>query len=467
MTNAASIDYLVRPSGPLRGDIRVPGDKSISHRSLMLAAVAEGRTRIRNLLPGEDVLATMAALRALGVRIDVLDPCASEEEPSRCRLGEVTVHGVGDRSLSPPPSGVLDLGNSGTSMRLLAGLLCARLDGPCRLTGDRSLSRRPMRRITDPLSSMGAKIEPSPAGTPPLRIEPSKRDTSRDTPRGRLRAIDFSGDVVSAQVKSAILLAGLEAQGTTCYTEPAASRDHTERMLRAFGVRVAQQGLRTCIEGGARLQGIEIDVPGDLSSAAFFLAAAAARPGSDITVRGVGINPTRSGVLSILEGMGARIERLSLRSDGFEPVADLRVQGTRLQGIDIDPALVPLAIDEFPAIFVAAAAARGRTRVRGARELRIKESDRIAAAAAALAALGVEVETLEDGMIVNGGAIAGGSIDSADDHRIAMAFATAGIDESGEPLRIRDCRNVATSFPDFVSLASDVGLDIEAVESDA
>ncbi|WP_025770626.1 3-phosphoshikimate 1-carboxyvinyltransferase [Thioalkalivibrio sp. HK1] len=461
MTTTAPIDYLVRPTGALCGDIRVPGDKSISHRSLMLAAIAEGRTRIRNLLRGEDVLATMAALRSMGVRIDDRDPQPSKGERGRDDIDEIVVHGIGDRSLSPPRSGVLDLGNSGTSMRLLAGLLCARIDRPCSLTGDPSLSRRPMRRITDPLSSMGAKIEPSPSGTPPIRLEPIAGDPFQ----ARLRAIDFSGDVVSAQVKSAILLAGLRARGTTCYTEPGPSRDHTERMLAAFGAPPSQEGLRTCIEGGIGLRGTVIDVPGDLSSAAFFLAAAAGRPGSDIIVRGVGINPTRSGVLSILEGMGARIERHDIRGSGGEPVADLRVRGTRLQGIDIDPASVPLAIDEFPAIFVAAAAARGCTRVRGAKELRIKESDRIAAVADALFALRIEVEVFDDGMAITGGEIAGGSVDSASDHRIAMAFATAGIGEGS--LRIRDCRHVATSFPGFVALAGEVGLDIEVQGGDA
>lgn len=460
MTATTPIDYLVRPTGALCGDIRVPGDKSISHRSLMLAAIACGETRIRNLLRGEDVLATMTALRSMGVRIEDRDSPLSKGARRRDDLDEIVVHGVGDRSLSPPRSGVLDLGNSGTSMRLLAGLLCARIDRPCSLTGDRSLSRRPMRRITEPLASMGAKIEPSPSGTPPLRLEPIAHDPFQ----ARLKAIDFSGDMVSAQVKSAILLAGLRAQGTTCYTEPGPSRDHTERMLTSFGASPSREGLRTCIEGGVGLRGTTIDVPGDLSSAAFFLAAAAGRPGSDLVVREVGINPTRSGVLSILEGMGARIERHSIRNDGGEPVADLQVRGTQLQGIDIDPASVPLAIDEFPAIFVAAAGARGCTRVRGAKELRIKESDRIAAAAAALSGLGIEVEVFDDGMTITGGRIAGGGVDSASDHRIAMAFATAGI---GGPLRIRDCRHVATSFPGFVALANEVGLDIEVHESDA
>ncbi|MBF2760041.1 MAG: 3-phosphoshikimate 1-carboxyvinyltransferase [Ectothiorhodospiraceae bacterium AqS1] len=455
-----TIDYLVRPSGALCGDIRVPGDKSISHRSLMLAAIAEGETRIRNLLRGDDVLATMAALRSMGVRIDEGRPPPSGEIRGQDDPDEIVVHGIGDRSLSPPPAGVLDLGNSGTSMRLMAGLLCPRIDRPCSLIGDRSLSLRPMRRITDPLESMGAKIAPSSAGTAPIRLEPLAPDPFR----ARLKAIDFSGDTVSAQVKSAILLAGLRADGRTCYTEPGPSRDHTERMLSAFGVPLSIDGFRTCIEGGIGLRGTTIEVPGDLSSAAFFLAAAAARPGSDLIVRDVGINPTRSGALTILEAMGARIERHSVREDCGEPVADLRVQGTRLQGIDIDPALVPLAIDEFPAIFVAAAAARGITRVRGARELRIKESDRIASSAAALCALGIEVETVEDGMTISGGRIAGGRIESASDHRIAMAFATAGV---GGPLKVRDCRHVATSFPGFVALANKLGLDIEAHERDA
>ena len=437
-TTHSTIDYIVRPSGPLRGEIRVPGDKSISHRCIMLGAIADGTTRISGLLEGEDVLATVAAFRAMGVEID--GPVD----------GEAVVHGVGRDGLRAP-AGAIDLGNSGTAMRLLAGLLAGqRFD--CTLTGDASLGRRPMRRVTEPLSRMGARIETADGGTPPLAI------------RGcdRLAPIGYTSPVASAQVKSCVLLAGLYAGGRTCVTEPVPTRDHTERMLASFGVTVARDGKRSCVDGGARLAATEIEVPGDISSAAFFVAAAAGRAGSDLLVRGVGTNPTRTGVLTILEQMGADISRLNPRCAGDEPVADLRVRGTQLRGIDVDPALVPLAIDEFPAVFAAAATARGVTRVTGAGELRVKESDRIAASADALGALGVAVRVAGDGMTVEGGAMAGGQVDSAGDHRIAMAFAAAA---ATAPVRVRDCRNVMTSFPGFETLANSVGLDIEVVDA--
>ena len=491
----SGIDYIVRPSGPLRGEIRVPGDKSISHRAVMLGAVADGDTRIRGLLEGEDVLATVAAFRSMGVEI---------EGP---RDGEAIVHGVGREGLRAPAAAI-DLGNAGTAMRLLAGLLAGQRFG-CTLTGDASLARRPMRRIAEPLSRMGARIETADGGTPPLVIRP----------RDRLAPIDYASPVASAQVKSCLLLAGLYADGRTCVTEAAPTRDHTERMLAAFGAALTREGAlasggahahedtssrtragggvlapgaapahegtpsprvrstarpsdggvlarggsHTCIEGGGRLAATEIDVPGDISSAAFFLAAAAGRPGSDLMIRNVGVNPTRAGVLAILEQMGADVSQSNHRTAGGEPVADLRVRGRTLRGIDVDPALVPLAIDEFPAIFAAAATARGATRVSGAGELRVKESDRLAVSAAGLAALRVRAGTTGDGgMVIEGGAMSGGEVDSAGDHRIAMAFATAAAEG---PVRIRDCRNVATSFPGFRTLANSVGLDVEAVDA--
>ena len=459
----ADVDYLVRPSGPLRGEIRVPGDKSISHRAVMLGAIADGDTRIRGLLEGEDVLATVAAFRSMGVEID------GPED------GGAVVHGVGREGLRAPAAAI-DLGNAGTAMRLLAGLLAGQRFG-CTLTGDASLKRRPMRRIAEPLSRMGARIETADGGTPPLVI--SARDG--------LAPIGYASPVASAQVKSCLLLAGLYADGRTCVTEPAPTRDHTERMLAAFGAVLTRAGVlgredalaregaparggvpvrggqRVCIEGGGRLAATEIDVPGDISSAAFFLAAAAGRPGSDLTIRGVGVNPTRTGILAILEQMGADVSRSNRRTAGGEPVADLRVRGRTLHGIDVDPALVPLAIDEFPAIFAAAATARGATRVTGAGELRVKESDRLAVSAAGLAALGVRAGTTGDGgMVIEGGATSGGEVDSAGDHRIAMAFATAAAEG---PVRIRDCRNVATSFPGFRTLANAVGLDVEVVDA--
>ena len=437
------VDYVVHPSGPLRGEIRVPGDKSISHRAVMLGAIADGDTRIGGLLEGEDVLATVAAFRAMGVEI---------EGPHD---GEAVIHGVGREGLRAPAAAI-DLGNSGTAMRLLAGLLAGQRFGAV-LVGDASLSRRPMRRITEPLSRMGARIGTADGGTPPLTIRPV----------GRLAPIDYASPVASAQVKSCILLAGLYADGRTCVTEPAPARDHTERMLAAFGVALtredtpARAGSRICVEGGGRLAATEIDVPGDISSAAFFLAAAAGRPGSDLLVRNVGMNPTRAGILAILERMGADVSRSNPRTAGGEPVADLRVRGRELRGIDVDPALVPLAIDEFPAVFVAAAGARGVTRVTGAGELRVKESDRIAASATALATLGVPARATADGMVIEGGAMSGGEVDSAADHRIAMAFATASADA---PVRVRNCRNVATSFPGFEAVANAVGLRVEVVD---
>ena len=459
----ADVDYLVRPSGSLRGEIRVPGDKSISHRAVMLGAIADGDTRIRGLLEGEDVLATVAAFRSMGVEI---------EGP---RDGEAVVHGVGREGLRAPAAAI-DLGNAGTAMRLLAGLLAGQRFG-CTLTGDASLKRRPMRRIAEPLSRMGARIETADGGTPPLVIRA----------RDGLAPIGYASPVASAQVKSCLLLAGLYADGRTCVTEPAPTRDHTERMLAAFGAALTREGVlgredvlaregaparggvpvrsgqRVCIEGGGRLAATEIDVPGDISSAAFFLAAAAGRPGSDLMIRGVGVNPTRTGILAILEQMGADVSQSNRRTAGGEPVADLRVRGRTLHGIDVDPALVPLAIDEFPAIFAAAATARGATRVTGAGELRVKESDRLAVSAAGLAALGVRAGTTGDGgMVIEGGATSGGEVDSAGDHRIAMAFATAAAEG---PVRIRDCRNVATSFPGFRTLANAVGLDVEVVDA--
>ena len=433
-----AIDYLVHPCGALRGEIRVPGDKSISHRAIMLGAIADGDTRIRGLLEGEDVLATVAALRSMGVEID--GPIG----------GETIVHGVGREGLRAPPAAV-DLGNSGTAMRLLAGLLAGQQFGST-LVGDASLSRRPMRRITDALSRMDARIETAHGGTPPLTIHPCER----------LAPVDHWSPVASAQVKSCILLAGLYADGRTCVTEPGPTRDHTERMLAAFGVILTRDGLRACIEGAAHLGAVEIDVPGDMSSAAFLLAAAAGRSGSDLLVRDVGVNPTRTGILTILEQMGADISWSNRRTTGGEPAADLRVRGAQLRGIDIDPALVPLAIDEFPAIFVAAAGARGATRVTGAGELRVKESDRIAASAAALEALGVAVQVTDDGMTIEGARMSGGEVDSAGDHRIAMAFATVA---AQGPVRVRDCRNVATSFPRFEALANCVGFNIEVVDA--
>ena len=424
----------------MKGRLRVPGDKSISHRSIMLGAIAEGETEISGFLEGADALATLAAFRDMGVQI---------QGPVR---GEVRVRGVGLHGLQTPEF-PLDMGNSGTSMRLLAGLLAGQ-SFPVTLIGDDSLSRRPMRRVTEPLVLMGAHIGTSAQGTAPLALEPADG----------LRGIDYAMSVASAQVKSSLLLAGLYAEGETCVTEPAPTRDHTERMLSAFGYPVRRTGNRVCLAGGGRLQGCRIQIPADISSAAFFLVGASIAPGSDLTLQGVGINPTRVGVINILESMGADIELMNRRTAGGEPVADLRVRGADLKGIVIPVDQVPLAIDEFPALFIAAACAAGETLLRGAEELRVKESDRIQVMADGLRVLGVRVEPLVDGIRIQGGAMGPGTVEAHGDHRIAMAFAIAGLRAAG-PVEVRDCANVETSFPGFASLAAGVGLPIRELRS--
>ena len=435
--NERRTDFIAGGGGPLRGEIRVAGDKSISHRSIMLGSIAEGVTEVEGFLEGEDSLATLAAFRAMGVRI---------ERPS---TGRVSVHGVGLRGLCPPPSD-LDLGNSGTSMRLLAGLLSGQ-PFDSRLTGDASLTRRPMARVATPLRMMGARIDTAEGGRPPLLIHGGSA----------LRGIDYQMPVASAQVKSALLLAGLYAQGVTSVVEPAPTRDHTERMLSGFGYSVIKDGARAQLQGGGRLTATRIQVPADISSAAFFLVAASIAPGSDVVLRDVGINPTRTGVIDILRLMGASIELLAERESGGEPVADLRVRGAPLRGIVIPVELVPLAIDEFPVLFVAAACAEGETLLRGAEELRVKESDRIEVMATGLRALGVELETFPDGIRIRGrDTLDGGSIDSCGDHRIAMAFSVASL-RASDAIAIADCANVATSFPGFRSLAACIGLAVD------
>lgn len=421
----------------MRGTLRVPGDKSISHRSIMLGSLANGITEVSGFLEGEDSLATLAAFRAMGVHI---------EGPYN---GQVRIHGVGLNGLRAP-SEPLYLGNSGTSMRLLAGLLAGQAFDT-ELTGDVSLSKRPMRRVTEPLALMGAVIETADGGTAPLKIKGGQA----------LKAIDYVLPMASAQVKSCVLLAGLYAQGRTCTTEPAPTRDHTERMLGGMGYKVDVQGAKACLEGGGQLQATSIDVPADISSAAFFLVGASIAPDSDLTLEHVGMNPTRTGVVDILRAMGANIDVLNAREVGGEPVADLRVRSAQLKGIDIPPELVPLAIDEFPALFVAAACAQGRTLLTGAEELRVKESDRIQVMADGLVALGIDAQPTPDGMLIQGGSLGQGRIDSHGDHRIAMAFAMAALRAAG-PVEIDDCANVSTSFPTFVALARAAGLVIES-----
>ncbi|WP_244309363.1 bifunctional prephenate dehydrogenase/3-phosphoshikimate 1-carboxyvinyltransferase [Pseudomonas duriflava] len=430
------LTYIASPGGSLSGRIRVPGDKSISHRSIMLGSLAEGTTEVEGFLEGEDALATLQAFRDMGVVI---------EGPNQ---GRVTIHGVGLNGLKPPP-GPLYLGNSGTSMRLLSGLLAAQ-PFDTTLTGDASLSKRPMNRVAKPLREMGAVIETAEEGRPPLIIRGGQS----------LKGIHYDMPMASAQVKSCLLLAGLYAKGETSVTEPAPTRDHTERMLRGFGYPVSVEGSTAKVSSGHRLTATHIEVPADISSAAFFLVAGSIAENSELVLEHVGINPTRTGVIDILRLMGADITSENQREVGGEPVADLRVRSAPLTGIEIPEELVPLAIDEFPVLFVAATCAKGRTVLRGAEELRVKESDRIQVMADGLKILGVQAEPTPDGIVIEGGPMGGGEVESHGDHRIAMAFSVASLRASA-PIRIHDCANVATSFPTFLSLAAQAGIRVK------
>jgi 3-phosphoshikimate 1-carboxyvinyltransferase len=435
-----SLDWLAGPGSPLRGEIAVPGDKSISHRAVMLAALAEGTSRITGFLEGEDTRATARIFSQLGVRIEA--PNAHER----------IVHGVGLHGLraSTEP---LDCGNAGTGMRLLAGLLAGQ-GFESVLVGDSSLSKRPMRRVIEPLARMGARIDAAEGGLPPLRIHANKS----------LQGIDYELSVASAQVKSAVLLAGLYAKGETHVREPHPTRDYTERMLAAFGwpLRFAPGEAR--LSGGHRLSATDVEVPSDFSSAAFFLVAASLVPGSDLLLRRVGVNPRRTGLLSALRLMGADIAEENQVEQGGETVVDLRVKYARLHGVVLPESLVADMIDEFPALFAAAALADGDTVISGASELRVKESDRIAVMAAGLRALGADIAERPDGALIRGGSLLGGIVDSHGDHRIAMSLAVAAQRANGEVL-IRDCANVATSFPDFLTLARESGLGLKTAES--
>ena len=437
----------VTPSGPLRGEIRVAADKSISHRAVMLSALALGISRVQNLLEGADVLATIGAFRQMGVSIE------------RAGAGEYIIHGVGLRGLQAPHS-ALDMGNSGTALRLMAGLLCAQ-PWPSTLTGDASLRARPMGRIIEPLRRMGADISASTeqGAQPPLHISPVSR----------LRGIDYVMPVASAQVKSCVLLAGLYAEGSTSVTEPLPTRDHTERMLARFARRLTIAAVDDAgddagkkvitLEAGGEWRACEIRVPADLSSAAFFLVGASIIPESDVLLRGVGVNPSRNGVLAILKKMGADIELSASATVGGEPVADLRVRAAELRGCSIAGGETASAIDEIPVIAVAAACARGVTEIRDAGELRVKESDRIHAVAMALKALGIGVQEHADGLTISGARPSGGRVESHGDHRIAMAFAMAG-GAATAPVEVLDCENIATSFPEFCRVAQRAGLAI-------
>jgi 3-phosphoshikimate 1-carboxyvinyltransferase len=440
MTDHTAIPRSFSASVPLKGRIAIPGDKSISHRALMLSALAVGTSRVTGLLEGHDVLATAAAMRAMGASI--------ERRPD----GEWVIDGVGVGGLLQPRE-ALDMGNSGTSTRLLMGLVASH---PITATfvGDASLSGRPMGRVIDPLSAMGADISASPGGRLPLMV------------RGLAPAIPMSYrlPVASAQVKSAVLLAGLNTGGVTEVVEPVPTRDHSERMLRGFGanlsIEIDPTGTRhICIMGEAELKPQTIVVPGDPSSAAFFIVAALLVPGSDITITNVGLNPTRAGLIDVLRQMGGDIEAIDPREVGGEPVADLRVRHSALTGIDVDPAVAPSMIDEFPILFVAAALAKGRTTTTGLDELRVKESDRLAVMATGLKAIGAHVSETEDGLIIDGtggdplpgGATIAGHLD----HRICMSFAIAGL-VTGSPVTVDDIAPVATSFPNFERLLEEL-----------
>jgi 3-phosphoshikimate 1-carboxyvinyltransferase len=432
-------------AGALRGRIRVPGDKSISHRAIMLSALAVGESTITGLLEGEDVLATAAAMRAMGAQVE------------RTGDGAWTVHGVGVGGLLQPQA-ALDMGNSGTSTRLLMGLVASHPVTAC-FVGDASLSQRPMARVIDPLSLMGAAFTASPGAkgsqTLPLML----------TGAAPAVPIEYRLPVASAQVKSAVLLAGLNTPGITTVIEPIPTRDHSERMLQGFGadltVELEADGTRIIrLHGPAELSPQVIDVPGDPSSAAFFIVAALLVPGSELIIENVGLNPTRAGLIDVLRLMGGSIEELDPRTVGGEPVADLRVRHSALKGITVDPAVVPSMVDEFPALFVAAALAEGRTVTTGLEELRVKESDRITVMARALALAGARVKETDDGLIIDGtgGEPLEGAVEPAAthlDHRIAMSMAVAGL-ASYHGVEVDDTRPIATSFPQFEALLDGV-----------
>ena len=430
--------YVVEPGSALAGPIRVPGDKSISHRALMFGALASGTTRVTGFLEGEDCLSTLKAVARLGVTVERPAP------------GEVRIEGVGLRGLRAP-DGVLDMGNAGTAMRLFMGLLSAQ-PFDSELVGDASLMRRPMERVAKPLRTMGARIETQ-DGRPPVRIAGG----------AALHGIHYDMPVASAQVKSAVMLAGLYADGETTVVEPAVTRDHTERMMQSFGAEVIARGGTVTVRPAAALAAADIAVPGDFSSAAFFIVAACIAAREPVVIEGVGVNPTRTGLLEMLALMGADLRLVNHRTAGAEPVADIEVRPARLRGVRVPERLVPLAIDEFPAFFVAAACAEGETLVTGAEELRVKESDRIAVMARGLGAVGVRHEVLPDGLRIEGGQIGGGVVDSHGDHRVAMSFAVASLRASA-PIEILDVANVATSFPGFAELARGAGIRLREAD---
>ena len=459
-TSAMSASYNITPSNTVSGTIAIPGDKSISHRSIMLGSLATGVTHVTGFLEGEDALATLQAFRDMGVTIEGPDN------------GNLTIHGVGMNGLKPSKT-PLYMGNSGTSMRLLSGILAAQSFDSV-LTGDTSLNKRPMERVAAPLRTMGAVIQSTGhSGTAPLSI------TGRDTAGKPLQGTEYDMPVASAQVKSCLLLAGLWAEGTTTVTQPEISRDHTERMLSAFGYPLIVEGNRISVTGGGTLTGGDIAVPADISSAAFFMVAAAISQNSELTLTQVGINPTRTGVIDILKLMNADISLSNESHVGGEPVADITIRSSNLVGIEIPEHLVPLAIDEFPVLFVAASCAKGRTVLTGAKELRVKESDRIAVMAEGLQTLGIDCTVTDDGLIIEGKGTAtengdinnsqpifgGGHIVSHHDHRIAMSFSVTSL-RAAEQITIEGVETVNTSFPGFAELANQIGMSIQ-VDTDA
>ncbi len=433
MTSKSRIDFISDPAGPIKGTIQVPGDKSITHRGIILGAISDGKSIVRHYLDSEDIKATIDVFNEMGVKIDRTHDA-------------IEIHGVGLNGLTPPDK-PLYFGNSGTSVRLMAGVLAGQSFNS-ELLGDESLMKRPMGRIVDPLRMMRAEVQCDERGTLPIRITGGKK----------IIGINYQTPVASAQLKSCLLFAGLYAEGQTSITEPVATRDHTERMLGCFGSNITKTDLTINITAG-KMHGSNINVPGDISSAAFFIIAACLSPGSDLLLKNVGINPTRNAVIEILTRMGANISVHQDSNNDAEPVADIRICYQPLTGIEIPIELVPNAIDEFPAILVAAASAQGDTVLTGAEELRQKESDRIEAMADGLSKLGIEALTSNDGIRVKGGTLLGGEISSYRDHRIAMAFTIAGI-AAKESVKIQDCVNVNTSFPGFVDVCRSVGMNV-------
>jgi 3-phosphoshikimate 1-carboxyvinyltransferase len=430
--------FTCSPGEKVNGRIRVPGDKSISHRSIILSSIATGVSHISGFLQGEDSLNTIRAFQQMGVEI--------ERKQDR-----VCVKGVGLHGLTASAAD-LEMGNSGTAMRLMLGLLAGQ-GFDSRMVGDESLSSRPMLRVIEPLQAMGALIASEAGGRAPLQVRASPG----------LNAIEYDMPVASAQVKSCLLLAGLYADGETVVREPAPTRDHSERMLRAYGCDVTSIGREIRMHAGQQLSACDVEVPADISSAAFFMVAASIAPGSDITLQHVGVNPTRTGVIDILKLMGADLEMQNQRDVGGEPVADIRVRSASLSGIDIPVELVPLAIDEFPVLFIAAACAHGTTRLSEAEELRVKESDRIQVMVDGLTELGVTTQVKVDGIVIEGGLMGGGTVDSHGDHRIAMAFSVASLCAQ-QAICIKNCANVNTSFPGFADLAQQAGIKISIDE---